>query len=135
MKAEDIIITPEGRSGPQYRSIHDARPTAPNGTLWRVSKVEGETVHLYAYNGWGRFLEETCRLDQLFLYESGASTPWEPMTLSAETNTYLRGTHAAWSRIFEGAHIFTVRPKGEKPGNNDGGYVSISAALSAKGMS
>jgi hypothetical protein len=31
-------------------------------------------------------------------------------------------------------HIFTVRPNGETPGSDDGGYYSIASALKTKGM-
>lgn len=64
----------------------------------------------------------------------GASTPWEMMQPSAGTTKYLRGTHKLWSRLFDGEHVFTVRPAGETPGANDGGYMSIDAALKVKGM-
>lgn len=69
MNAKDIVITPEGKQGPRYRSMHDARPTAPNGTIWRVSKVEGDIVTLYAYNAWNRFCEETTTADMIVPFD------------------------------------------------------------------
>jgi len=64
------------------------------------------------------------------------NTQWEKVNgLSAETEQYLRGrTHSLWSCIRDNEHIFTVRPNGETPGANDGGYRSINAALKVKGM-
>jgi hypothetical protein len=62
------------------------------------------------------------------------NTPWEQMVLSGETAAYLRSTHKLWSRLFDGEHVFTVLPNGQKPGNDDGGYYTIAAALKAKGM-
>lgn len=62
------------------------------------------------------------------------TTPWEQMQVSPDTGKYLRGTHKLWSRLLDGEHIFTVRPNGEIPGENDGGYRSINAALKVKGM-
>ena len=62
------------------------------------------------------------------------NTVWHKTDISAETAKYLRGTHTLWSRIADGEHIFTVRPNGEVPGPNDGGYASIAAALTVKGM-
>jgi hypothetical protein len=62
------------------------------------------------------------------------TTQWEQMQPIWETAKYLRGTHKLWSRLFDGEHIFTVRPIGEQPGDNDGGYRSIDAALKVKGL-
>lgn len=66
--------------------------------------------------------------------ETKASTQWEQMPVSSDTSKYLRGTHKLWSRLADGEHIFTVRPINETPGPNDGGYMSIAAALKVKGM-
>jgi hypothetical protein len=63
-----------------------------------------------------------------------ATTQWETMLVSAETAAYLRGTHKLWSRLFDGEHIFTCLPNDVTPGANDGGYMSIHAALKVKGM-
>lgn len=62
------------------------------------------------------------------------NTPWAKVETSMETKKYLRGTHEVWSRIADNEHIFTVRPIGETPGPNDGGYYDIAAALTAKGL-
>ncbi len=59
------------REGKQYRSTHDARLTAPDGTVWRVSAITPEgNVSVWSYNAWGRLYQETSRLDQLFELES-----------------------------------------------------------------
>jgi hypothetical protein len=48
---------------------------------------------------------------------------------------YLRGTHKVWTRRLEdGKQIFTVLPNDKEPGEDDGGYYSIDAALTQKGM-
>jgi hypothetical protein len=56
------------------------------------------------------------------------------MPVSEATLKPLRGTHSIFSRIFDGEHIFVVLPNGEEPSESGGGYYSIEAALSAKGM-
>ena len=62
-------------------------------------------------------------------------TAWERLPINeAVMMRLLRGTHYAWSRLFDGEHVFTVRPRGETPAPTDGGYRSLDAALRVKGM-
>jgi hypothetical protein len=62
------------------------------------------------------------------------NTSWSEFKVTTETAKYMRGTHTLWSRIFDGEHVFTVRPIGETPSDNDGGYYTTNAALQVKGM-
>ncbi len=62
------------------------------------------------------------------------NTAWERLPVSAETRRYLRNDYAIWSRLADGEHIFTVVADGRRPGENDGGYASIAAALRIKGL-
>lgn len=43
-------------------------------------------------------------------------------------------THDIWARMADGETIFAVIPKGKTPGEHDGGYKTIDAALKVKGM-
>jgi hypothetical protein len=62
------------------------------------------------------------------------NTQWERVSVSEDTMLRLRNTHYVWSRILDGERIYTVRPIGETPGENDGGYLTIHGALYVKGM-
>ncbi len=53
-----IILTPEGHAGPRYRS--------PNGRLWRVSRIDGEVAHLWAFDNYGLVMWAQCNPSQLF---------------------------------------------------------------------
>jgi hypothetical protein len=62
-------------------------------------------------------------------------TSWERMTRrEASVAGLLSGTHTLWSCSISGERIFTVLPNGETPTQETGGYISVDAALKAKGM-
>lgn len=70
-----------------------------------------------------------------------SNTQWVKADVAGEqikhipiTTGLLRGTHTLWSRIMDGEQIYTIRPDGETPGPNDGGYRSAKTALKVKGM-
>lgn len=66
--------------------------------------------------------------------EFKGTTQWEKTDISSQTVTYLCGSHTLWSRLLDGEHIFTARPNGERPGESDGGYYTIAAALEKEGL-
>lgn len=62
------------------------------------------------------------------------NTRWERIETSEGMLRFLRGTHSLFSRLADGEHIFTILPVGQTPGEHDGGYRSIYAALKTKGL-
>lgn len=61
------------------------------------------------------------------------NTEWHRVIVSAETARYIRSDeYDLWARIADGEHIFTILRKGTSPGADDGGYMSIAAAVKTK---
>jgi hypothetical protein len=60
------------------------------------------------------------------------STPWELVELSEATEKHLKlGTGRVWSRMNDGIIIFIVLHAGLTPGPDNGGFVSLDAAITA----